>query len=126
MPDCAVCLPNGHVEKSTFCGFLSQNAGGLQEQHQHHHPVELFAAESLAIALHLVNDVVRRHDPAVAVPVSAHHRNARLRQRHPAPDAQVSGEAQYFLQLPRRYPHYGVCAQRAGRDHLAGAGDAGI
>ena len=24
------------------------------------------------------------------------------------------------------YPHYGVRAQRAGRDHLAGTGDAGI
>ena len=81
MPDCAVCLPNGHVEKSTFCGFLSQNASGLQEQHQYHHrgnvadhhPVELFAAESLAVALHLVNDVVRRHDPAAVVSVPAHH-----------------------------------------------------
>ena len=38
----------------------------------------------------------------------------------------MPGEAEYFLQLPGRYPHHGICAQRAGRDHLAGAGDAGI
>ena len=38
----------------------------------------------------------------------------------------MPGEAEYFLQLPGRYPHHGVRAQRAGRDHLAGAGDAGI
>ena len=38
----------------------------------------------------------------------------------------MPGEAEYFLQLPGRYPHHGVRAQRAGRDHLAGTGDAGI
>ena len=51
---------------------LSKDPGGLQKQHQHHHrgniadhhPVELLAAEGLAVALHLVNDVIRRHDPA--------------------------------------------------------------
>ena len=51
---------------------LSKDSGGLQKQHQHHHrgniadhhPVELLAAEGLAAPLHLVNDVIRRHDPA--------------------------------------------------------------
>ena len=51
---------------------LSKDPSGLQKQHQHHyrgniadhHPVELLAAEGLAVALHLVNDVIRRHDPA--------------------------------------------------------------
>ena len=38
----------------------------------------------------------------------------------------MPGEAEYFIQLPGRYPHHGVRAQRAGRDHLAGAGDAGV
>ena len=38
----------------------------------------------------------------------------------------MPGEAEYFIQLPGRYPHHGVRAQRAGRDHLAGTGDAGI
>ena len=38
----------------------------------------------------------------------------------------MPGEAEYFLQLPGRYSHHGVRAQRAGRDHLTGAGDAGI
>ena len=65
-------------------------------------------------------------DPAAAVSGSAHHRNPRLRQRYPAPDAQVPGEAEYCIQLPGRYPHHGICAQRAGSDHLAGAGDAGV
>ena len=44
---------------------LSKDPGGLQKQHQHHHrsnisdhhPVEFLAAEGLAVALHLVNDV---------------------------------------------------------------------
>ena len=51
---------------------LSKDPGGLQKQHQHHHrsnvsdhhPVEFLAAEGLAVALHLVNDVIRCHDPA--------------------------------------------------------------
>ena len=51
---------------------LSKNPGGLQKQHQHHHrgniadhhPVEFLAAEGLAAPLHLINDVIRRHDPA--------------------------------------------------------------
>ena len=38
----------------------------------------------------------------------------------------MPGEAEYCIQLPGRYPHHGLRAQRAGRDHLAGAGDAGI
>ena len=52
--------------------------------------------------------------------------HGQVRQRYPAPDAQVPGEAEYCIQLPGRYPHHGLRAQRAGRDHLAGAGDAGI
>ena len=51
---------------------LLQNPGRLHKQHQHHNrgniahhdSVELFAAERLAVALHLANDIIRRFDPA--------------------------------------------------------------
>jgi len=65
-------------------------------------------------------------DPAPVVPISAYHRNTRLRQRYPAPDAQMSGKARHCIQFPGRHSHHGICPQRAGCDHLSGTGDAGI
>ena len=60
------------VWEPLLIAILRQNPGRLHKQYQHHNRgniayhngIELFAAECLAVALHLANDIIRRFDPA--------------------------------------------------------------